>query len=183
MKSAGKYIVFFGVLFLISTLVVVALVMLKPELFPLPGGQDQVAADSTRSQAPLFRTVAGPTLAELQGPDSSALLARDSIAQLKDSLGALASLLQHERQRSDSLSRPKPVPKDTVRAAAIDTAKVKERKNMAKMLESMPAENAAQILKDLPDEEMKALLMNVKKRQAAKILGAIEPSRASKLFR
>jgi len=187
MKSAGQYVILFGIMLLLSTAVVAGLMFMKPDLFSGSNPDQKGGAPGTEAataQAVPLRSVAGPTLAELQGnTDSGAKAARDSVVRLQDSLQVLAAMLQHERQKSEALSQQKPVVVQDTTHPAVDSAKVKQRKNMAKVLESMPAENAARILQDLPEPEMKELLMNVKKRQAAKILSAIEPSRASKLFR
>jgi hypothetical protein len=185
MKSGAQYIILFGVLLLLSSGLVVGLMMLKPEIFQGFGHGDESSTSQVESAAPesmQLRSVAGPTLAELRGPDTTVVAGPDSLALLKDSLRVLASQLVQERQKSEALSHPKPEAQAPP-PPAVDTAKAKERKGMAKVLESMPAENAAKILQDLPEDEMKELLMYVKKRQAAKILSAIDPTRASKLFR
>ena len=71
----------------------------------------------------------------------------------------------------------------TSQNAAVDSTRAKEIKGMAKMLESMSAEDAARILQNLKLDEAKKVLMAVKKKQAGKILSAMEPRLAARMIR
>jgi len=90
---------------------------------------------------------------------------------------------QYGQQPAQQMASPDEPVKAADSLAGANGAPQAEKKSMAKILESMPAENAARILKDLSDREVKELLLAVKKRQAAKILAALEPDRAARIMR
>jgi flagellar motility protein MotE (MotC chaperone) len=103
----------------------------------------------------------------------------DSIRTLNTLLTQQQNLISSLREKSGGAPRA-----DTAaRTTASDSARAKESKSFAKMLESMPAEQAVRILKGLDDGEVKSVLLSVKKRQAAKILSALDPDRAARMMR
>jgi flagellar motility protein MotE (MotC chaperone) len=115
-------------------------------------------------------------------------LARQQITVLKDTLQALALALEQERKtavelrRSKQLTEGSPAGADSLRQD-VNQPSPQDRKSMAKVLESMPAENAAKILRDMPEPEARQVLLILKKRQAAKILSTLEPDRAARMMR
>jgi len=189
MKNTMPYLIVIAATFLLSGAVVVGTLFLRPDL--LKGSTARTAPrDSTAAEKPpqYTRGIAGPTLDELKGPQG---IGRDSLAIMRDSVRSLLASLDQERSR-DRKTVQEPPPPASLQAvpapagaqpAAPDSAGLKLRKNRAKMLESMPAEDAAKILARLSDDETRALLQYVKARQAAKILAAFEPERASRLLR
>jgi hypothetical protein len=196
MKAILPYIALFA-----GSLVIVGAVMggvyaFQPDLLGFPGSAPAQAptagprVDSTKA-APRAAVLQfyGPTLAELRGKDPLSLV-RDSVAILRDSLRSMERLLAAERARKDSLGNARAaVNARTAVAVKADSASGprnrddKERKAMAKMLESMAADNVVKLLQGMSDEEVKELLLSLKTKQAAKILAALDPDRAAKLIR
>jgi flagellar motility protein MotE (MotC chaperone) len=85
-----------------------------------------------------------------------------------------------------SQSTPAELPKIQPPAIArvnVDSARLKEQKTIAKLLESMSPEDAAKILQKMDDKQVKAILFSVKKRQAGKILASLEPQRVARMMR
>ena len=182
---------FFGTLVL-ALGVTFGIYSLRPGLLGLgePGKavSQQAAADSTHASpaAQDARRAPAAGAATVKAADSLKNAART--APLRDSLSLLATQLQQERKRADDehtkvdeLSKLVAVA-ETARTG-VDSAKIKERKSFAKVMESMEAESAARILKGLPDTDVKEILGSVKKRQAAKILSYIDPERAARIIR
>ena len=188
MKAALQYIVVFGGSLLIVVALVAVAFLAKPDIFnPVlhPGQGQQAKVDSAAS--PRAARFDRPTLADLMGVDSLVLF-RHEVQQLKDSLQTLVLALEGEKQKVGRATTPQPLvvgqhPDTLGVAVPPESARATERKSMAKVLESMQAENAARILKDLTDSEVKEILLVVKKRQAAKILTALEPDRAARIMR
>ena len=188
MKAALQYIVVFGGSLLIVVALVAVAFLAKPDIFnPVlhPGQGQQAKVDSAAS--PHAARFDRPTLADLMGVDSLVLF-RHEVQQLKDSLQTLVLALEGEKQKVGRATTPQPLvvgqhPDTLGVAVPPESARATERKSMAKVLESMQAENAARILKDLTDSEVKEILLVVKKRQAAKILTALEPDRAARIMR
>jgi len=188
MKAALQYIVVFGGSLLIVVALAAAAFLAKPDIFNpvVHPGQGQQAKIDSAARPPGAR-FDRPTLADLMGIDSLVLV-RHEVQQLRDSLRTLELALEGEKQKAGRAATPQPVvagehPDTPGVAVPQDPARATERKSMAKVLESMQAENAARILKDLSDSEVKEILLVVKKRQAAKILAALEPDRAARIMR
>jgi flagellar motility protein MotE (MotC chaperone) len=196
MKAILPYIVLF-----VGSLVIVGAMLggiyaFRPDLLGFPAEAPAQAptarprADSTKA-APRAAALQfyGPSLAELRGKDPLSL-ARDSVATLRDSLRSMERLLAAERVRMDSVEKARTTgiarTADAVKADSTIAPRVrddKERKAMAKMLESMAADNVVRLLQGMSDEEVKELLLSLKTKQAAKILAALDPDRAAKLIR
>jgi flagellar motility protein MotE (MotC chaperone) len=196
MKAILPFIALF-----VGSLVIVGAVLggiyaFRPDLLGFPGEAPAQAptsgprADSTKATP---RAAAlqfyGPSLAELRGKDPLSL-ARDSVAILRDSLRSMERLLAAERARKDSLLNARTAENArTAVAVKTDSASAprnrddKERKAMAKMLESMAPDNVVKLIQGMSDEEVKELLLSLKTKQAAKILAALDPDRAAKLIR
>jgi hypothetical protein len=186
MKGPAQYIIiFFGTL-LLAVAAMTAAMLLRPELFRRAAPPTAVAPARQDTVAPVKRLPKyGPTMAELAGPDSLRNLNRD-VQPTKDSLKQVAQSLEPARL-PETTSTPSPASdtaatlNDTLRS--VGNANAAHTKAIAKILESMQAENAARILKDLSDSEVKELLLVVKKRQAAKILAQLPPERAARIIR
>ena len=142
--------------------------------------------DSTAARKPAIqiREFAGPPLDQLIPPQTNTEAAPSSeVAQ------AVPEIPPDKQVKSNPPSVLKTESEAPVALAALaqpvtpDTAKIKDQKAKAKVLEAMPPENAAKILANLSDDESRELLKYVKTRQAAKILAAIQPERASRLLR
>ena len=181
------YILVLAATCLLSGLMLFGVMMFRPDL--LKGTATAAAPDSlSRAVAPKFiREFAGPTLDELTFTEKSRT---DSVAILRDSLGVLTrKLLAEAKKLSDlekTISQKDSIPARTPGQPAAqtqDASKATNAKSRAKVLEAMPAADAARILAGLTDEETKELLQFIKARQAAKIMAAIQPDRASRLFR
>jgi flagellar motility protein MotE (MotC chaperone) len=188
MKKALPLVLMFAGTSVSAVLVMVLLMALKPELFGrAQRTAPQVALPSTRATTP--RTSPAPSgkekadtaraVAVADSVDSLSILNRN-VAALKDSLTAAHRVLAKVATG--------PAPPDTVVAradsiSAPDSVRVAERRAMAKVFDTMQAENAARILNDLPDSEVKEILLAVKKRQAAKIMAALDPGRAARIMR
>jgi flagellar motility protein MotE (MotC chaperone) len=187
MKSWFIYIiVFFGSLLLVVILTAVAIAV-KPALFT--SGTHEVRKDSTATRVATDSVKAHPhepvpvvqNQNQKQAPnpthaDTSHVQA-GSIG-LADSVKNLSSQLDAQRSLVDELNKK-------LQAAVIhsDSVKARETKNMAKLFESMKAEDAARILNNFSDEEARELIGMVKKRQAGKILGLMSAERAAKIMR
>lgn len=179
MKGAVAYIIVLGATFLLSGLVVVGTLMFRPDL--LRGSTAVVADTLAAKNAPVYkREFAGPTIDDLIGPPEPKI---DSVTIMRDSMTVLLASLAEANKRIDTLSKTPPPAPVVVEPVVPDSTVAKEKKAKAKMLEAMPAEEAAKILANLTDEETRTLLKYVKARQAAKIVAAIQPDRASRLFR
>ena len=94
-----------------------------------------------------------------------------------DTLNEMRRQLAAEQARTQELNR-----RMTSQAQAVDSAREQQRRNFAKMIEAMSAEDAARVLQNMDDSDIRTVLMAVKKRQAGKILGALEPRRVAKLM-
>jgi hypothetical protein len=189
MKGIIQYVLVFGISLLLAGALAAAALFAKPDLFHAFTHSGQTTAgrpDTTavRSGARFDR----PSLGDLMGADSLLLLKQEN-QQLRDSLRALAATLASEKGKPGQPETPAASPVqatggDSLRATVKpEPAKSAERNSMAKVLESMQAENAARILRDMSDSEVKEILLVVKKRQAAKILAALEPDRAARIMR
>ncbi len=188
MKKVLPYLILVAATFLLSGAIVVSVLVFRPDLLRVGHGHppaSQASPQTTDSTAvakaaAVTRQKADTAVATLRAPSR-----QDSLAVMRDSVRTLLAALERERTKS----QPAPAAPALQRAAESqqpqqpDTAAVKLLKARAKMLEAMPAEDAAKIVSKLSDDETRALLRFVKARQAAKILAAIEPERASRMFR
>ena len=187
MKSLLTYVIVFVGSFLSAALVIGLLWFAKPQLFGAAGGAPAVhAAGADSVAAPPAghgpkSLPAGPTLSELRGGDTMPVPRQqpapppDTAVRPEVAASPVAAALP------DTVSAVRS--KDTTASAPSDSARAKDQKAFAKVLEAMQAENAARILKDLPDDEVKRILLNIKKRQAAKILASLDPERAARIMR
>lgn len=110
----------------------------------------------------------------------------DSIAVM-DSINGLIRNLQAELRRADSLRALNHQELVQVKKALesqqvqVDSARYRQSLKLAKIVESMPAEDAAKMLESLSDEMVIDILMRLKQRQAAKIMAEFSASRSAKL--
>ncbi|HTR98264.1 MAG TPA: hypothetical protein VML00_00860 [Bacteroidota bacterium] len=189
MKAVIPYVLMMTGTLVAAVAIVFALYSLKPGLFGVVAPQPAAAVkkDTTASAHP--RVAAADTAA--QG-DSSAAHAPLADAKPQEGAGSLADSLQAlraaVRSRDSAIARltgnaARQADSAAAPAAASDSARAKQSKTFAKMIESMPAEQAVRILKGLDDREVKSILLSVKKRQAAKILSALDPDRAARMIR
>ena len=178
MKQMIPYVVLSLITLVLAAQVVLVLYFVKPEVFALVNP----AAGHLRAESPK------QTDSLVSALDTSGVSRRDSISQdnvarvtvesSKDSLKALAARLEEETRRATTLEQ-----KLATQNSSADSARAKELKGMAKMMESMSAEDAARILQNLKIVEAKKVLMSVKKKQAGKILSAMEPRVAARMMR
>lgn len=188
MKAILPYVLLMTGTLVASLAIVGGLYFFRPQLFgvvqkpPAAARKDSsgvrlplALADSSR-KADSTRTGGADSL---KPPLADASRLSDSIrtlqARLAEQEKTIAGLTEKTARAQKSDSSAKPVLSDSARA--------KESKSFAKMLEAMPAEQAVRILKGLDDREVKAVLLTVKKRQAAKILSALDPDRAARMMR
>lgn len=186
MKSVLPFVILFFSTMVSAVVVMVILMLADPGLFGTgqsPGRSGPVAPPAPGDvrpnlpeRAPATRNAANSAPAPV---DSLALL-RQNLPGLHDSLSAPA--------RGPALASSAPVPAETLSAPDTgrgrqDSIRAHQRRAMAKVFDTMPAENAARILNNLPDSEVKEILLAVKKRQAAKILAALDPGRAAQILR
>jgi len=194
MKSVVPYILMMTGTLVAAVAIVFALYHLKPGLFGVSTPTaDAVAKKDTTAAAPASPVAAADSsrksdstatqvaVTEAKSGDQVALLA-DSLHALQAAVesrdSAIARLKGRAGQEADSAAAP-----GGALQAASDSARAKQSKSFAKMIESMPAEQAVRILKGLDDREVKSILLSVKKRQAAKILSALDPDRAARMIR
>ena len=180
MKSLLLYVIIFFSSLLLVVILAAVMITTKPELFTsAPKGK---AKDSTAVHGHTDSLTVHP-------PDSISLahkpLRADSshvepspVPNFADSVKNLYARLQAGTDSIDALNR-----KLQASATRTDSVKAKEIKTMAKLFESMKAEDAARILNNFSDEEAKELITTVKKRQAGKILGLLNAERAAKIMR
>jgi len=186
MKSVVPYILMMTGTLIAALAIVFALYSLKPGLFgvsapaaapvakkdttaaPLAAADSTGKSDSTATQAAVTAAKPGDQVARL----ADSLHALQAAVESRDS--AIARLKGSAGRGADSTAAPE---------AVSDSARAKQSKSFAKMIESMPAEQAVRILKGLDDREVKSILLSVKKRQAAKILSALDPDRAARMIR
>ena len=94
-----------------------------------------------------------------------------------DSLKAMAARLEAEVRKEAVLEQ-----KLAAQHAVADSAEAKQIKGIAKLIESMGAEDAARLLQNLKLSQAKQVLLAVKKKQAGKILSAMEPRLAARMI-
>lgn len=181
MKQVLTYVVLFFVTLLLAVQAVLLLFVVKPEAFtiltgtPAAKGSTVLAALSYDSLHKIMPDSLREALRNSLLLDSLQLARATSEV---DSIKILHDRLEVEIQKAAQLEQ-----KLTSQSSSVDGARAKERKGIAKMLESMSAEDAARILKNMKTDEAKKVLMVVKKRQAGKILSAMEPQLAAKMMR
>lgn len=180
MKQVLTFVVLsFATLFL-AAMVMLLLFFVKPEAFSIFTGSSAINS--------LPRVVISNDSLQTTTADNLLKVQRDSLlldtlqrvrsTQDDDSLKILRDRLEAEMQKVAQLQQ-----KLLLQSSPADSAHAKERKGIAKMLESMSAEDAARVLKNLKIDEAKKVLMVVKKRQAGKILSAMEPRLAAKMMK
>jgi flagellar motility protein MotE (MotC chaperone) len=181
MKQPLLYIGIFSASLLMLFQIALVLLMVKPGLFlgkaaaengaagtvATPGGPD--SAKNASAVKPPATTAKPP----MQG--AGAVSPGDSLQALRDQLvAARENIARLERQmKTDSATS----------GAESDTARMKEHKMKAKLLESMNPESAAHVLKNMDDGDVRSIIMLVKKRQAGKILAMFDPERAAKIMK
>ncbi len=110
----------------------------------------------------------------------------DSIARM-DSISTVIEELCADVKRGDSLRAitqselaqvKKMLKANQVR---VDSANYRQSLKLAKIVESMPAEDAAKMLESLSDAMVIDILMRLKQRQAAKIMAEFSASRSARL--
>lgn len=177
MKKLLPYIIVFAVTTLVTSIMAVVFVAMRP-----PAAVVAVPADSTARNA-LAARMYGPAPQDLQAGDSSVVAG--PLPKKEDSTIVLQLALQDERKKSAQLADQLRAVMDTSQKAiaAADSSQVEQRKSMAKVLENMDPTSAARILNDFPDGDIKTCLLTMKKRQAAKILAALQPDRAARIMR
>ena len=180
MKPLLMYvIIFFGSLLVVLVLTAVA-VTTKPDLFT--SGPRAVSKDSTVAHAHKDSVKTHPAdstpVVQSQSPKDTSHVAGASIPNLADSVKSLSMQLDAERSKVDELNK-----KLQASTTHVDSLKARETKTMAKLFESMKAEDAARILGNFSDAEAKELITAVKKRQAGKILGLLSAERAARIMR
>ena len=192
MKSVIPYLLMMTGTLVAAVAIVFALYSLKPGLFGVaPPKEAPVARKDTAAAPPLagIADTAGrrdSTAARAAVADANA---EDEVARLADSIHALQAAVQSRDSAIARLTGGGTRPADSGAAPQVapqtvsDSARAKQSKTFAKMIESMPAEQAVRILKGLDDREVKSILLSVKKRQAAKILSALDPDRAARMIR
>ena len=178
MKPAMTYLVIWIVTLVLAVQVVLVLYFLKPEVFSVVNRP--VADQPARPAKETDSLVAKADTLRFEKTDStvSEIATHVVVSSSDDSLKALSERLEAEIRKEASLQQ-----KLTSQNAAVDSTRAKEIKGMAKMLESMSAEDAARILQNLKLDEAKKVLMAVKKKQAGKILSAMEPRLAARMIR
>jgi flagellar motility protein MotE (MotC chaperone) len=180
MKQVLTYVVLFFVTLLLAVQAVLILFAVKPAAFSI------LTAPAERSSRVAVGVSANPLHNESAGTQTEARrdsLLLDSLQLARatsedDSIRILHDRLEVEIRKAAQLEQ-----KLASQSSSADSSRTKERKGIAKMLESMSAEDAARILKTLTTGEAKKVLMLVKKRQAGKILSAMEPQRAASMMK
>ena len=193
MKSILPYILLMTGTLVAALAIVAGVYYLRPQLLgvaPKPA-QAAPARDSAGTKSPAVAAAVAQKPDSTGGkPDSTALAGsppapakRDAATLLADSIRTLMGRIDEQQKVIARLSA-KGVEADSLPKGTVsDSARAKESKSFAKMLEGMPAEQAVRILRGLDDREVKAVLLTVKKRQAAKILSALDPERAARMMR
>lgn len=178
MKPLMAYLVLWVVTLVLAVQVILVLYFLKPEVFSLVNHPvaDQLANPVKHADSLL---AAVDTLHGGQKDTTVSEKATPAVdVASEDSLKTLSERLNAEILKEASLEQ-----KLAAQNGSVDSAQTKEIKGMAKMLESMSAEDAARILQELKLNEAKKVLMAVKKKQAGKILSAMEPRLAARMIR
>jgi flagellar motility protein MotE (MotC chaperone) len=179
MKQLVPFILMLFGTFLFAVVLNLALFIARPEVYG-PGlnalGQ---SGDSTKVPgADSLRLAKANSLR--QADSLAALPPKQSleIARLyADTLNEMRRQLALEQARAQEASKHA-----STGVPSADSARQKQKKDFAKMIEAMSAEDAARILQKMDDADVRTVLMAVKKRQAGKILGALEPSRAARMM-
>jgi len=140
---------------------------------PSPAEKPEVAVNADSAVSRPDSTNATKT--DSLPPDSTAFIATE---RAEDSLRVILEKLQQETAKAALLEQ-----RLAAQTGGSDSLHEKKVKNIAKMLETMSAEDAAKILKNLEMSEAKEVLMSVKKKQAGKILSALEPRYAARMMR
>jgi hypothetical protein len=180
MKKIASYIVVFALSTGAAVVLVLLLLLAKPELLPFAA---PAPADSVRA------TERGRRAAEKQTKPALPAMAADSVRQVPDQsarrTGSPGVALVSERKGTAVPAESLRMPMDSVLSAATgaDSAQKEQRKSMAKVLEAMDPASAARILNDFPDGDVKQIILTIRKRQAAKILAALDPDRAARIMR
>ncbi len=192
MKSILPYILLMTGTLVGAVAIIVGVYQFKPSLLgiapkapPAVASKDSAAVRDTSSAKRLASAAVPSPDSTLVGPPApppkqgEAAVAADSIRTLLKKIDDQQKLIADLTGKAPKGSRTDSTARETIS----DSARAKDSKSFAKMLEGMPADQAVRILKGLDDREVKAVLLTVKKRQAAKILSALDPERAARMMR
>jgi len=180
MKKIAPYLVVFLLSSGAAVMMVVALLLAKPELMPgvAHGSPDSLRTADRERGAVKQASSAGRTV---MPPDSVQRESRPTSRPSDIPEMVLASEQRNSATTAEPLRTSMDRPPSVVTAA--DSVQKEERKSMAKVLEAMDPASAARILKDFPDGDVKQIILTIKRRQAAKILAALDPDRAARIMR
>jgi flagellar motility protein MotE (MotC chaperone) len=177
MKQMIPFIALIFGTFVLAVGVNLAIVVIRPDLF----------GKNIQAVTPADSLKAG-------GRDSLSLAERDSSGRLLDSLRLEATKLEQEKSLADSIAQMRELlafetarardlqEQVTVQEQRVDSVSSKKRKDFAKMIETMSAEDAARVLQNLDDEELRAVLTTIKKKQAGKIISAMDARRVAQVM-
>lgn len=172
MKPALLYSLIFLGSAVLATLVVYGVYTVKPELFvsqtsrALPATSPSSLEDSLSARDTTRTTAEHPQ-------DTVAVLYRQLVL-LQDSLRTIKQQLKSQRTMQEV---------SPARSVRTDSVRQSDPKTMAAMLEAMNPEQAVKVLDHLSDEEARAVIKYINKRNVGKILGALSPTRVSRLIR
>jgi hypothetical protein len=194
MKSILPYILLMTGTLFGAVAIVGGIYYVKPQLLGVVQKQPQAAAHKDSTALHIDSSAAKPPDAQpapgadstLTGPPAPVAAKTVDPVSLADSILTLNSRIDEQKKTIARLTEKSPggaAGDSAAKGLPSDSARAKESKSFAKMLEGMPAEQAVRILKGLDDREVKAVLLTVKKRQAAKILSALDPDRAARMIR
>lgn len=122
--------------------------------------------------------------AEIHMEGGSAQLWQDSITALRrtievleDSLHVTMNELNRERRHVSTLRAE--IDRLT---STLEGRLSNETRELARMIETMPAEDAVRILRITTDKEARDVLLKINRRQAARIMSMLDPERAARIM-
>jgi flagellar motility protein MotE (MotC chaperone) len=191
MKSILPYLLLMTGTLAAALATIAGIYFLKPQLLGVAPKSAQTAAvmDSAGAKSPLAGaaqksdSTGGKSDSTVHGTAALPPAKGDAASHLADSIRTLISRIDEQQKTIARLTAKGTQPDSLPKGSVSDSARAKDSKSFAKMLEGMPAEQAVRILKGLDDREVKAVLLAVKKRQASKILSALDPERAARMMR
>ncbi len=146
----------------------------KKPVLSIDLGRDEAPADSTTDEIMEEAQLAeAPQAVDTTSKTDSLQQAIRELAaatRMKDSL--LQSMRMELDQSKKAVSKQETLP---------DSADLKKPVKLAKIVESMPADDAAKMLEPLADDIVIDILLRIKQRQAAKIMAALPSARAARL--
>ncbi len=175
------------ILNLILTLVIfigmmMATGVMQKQLLPVLRLKKELAKGSPAQRG----EAAGDTLLAEQSspPDSATLMRKEIEAQRKEIAAKLAALRKREKEVSqreqkieEELAQLKSLKEELNATASTQASK------LAKAFQAMDAGQAAKIAGNLDDRTLTDLLLQLRERNAAKILAALDPSRAARIYK